>query len=53
LVIVGGAFAIGFLLGGREDPLHDVGGLFTAQRNTAAALIIATQSFDDPDVLEW
>jgi BASS family bile acid:Na+ symporter len=50
LLIVGGAFAIGFFLRGREDPLHDVGGLGTAQRNTAAALIIA-QSFEDPDVL--
>jgi bile acid:Na+ symporter, BASS family len=28
-----------------------VGGLGTAQRNTAAGLIIATQNFSDPNVL--
>ena len=34
----------------REDHLEDVGGLGTAQRNTAAGMIIATQNFSDPDV---
>jgi BASS family bile acid:Na+ symporter len=51
LGLVLGAFGIGYLLGGREDPLHDVGGLGTAQRNTAAALTVAAQNFDDRDVL--
>jgi hypothetical protein len=30
--------------------LQDVGGLGTAQRNTAAAMIIATQNFTDPNI---
>jgi len=51
LAIVGGAFGIGFVLGGRSDHLQDVGGLGTAQRNTAAALTIATENFADPNVL--
>ena len=40
-----------FLMGGGKDHLEDVGGLGTAQRNTAAGVIIATQNFDDPNVL--
>jgi bile acid:Na+ symporter, BASS family len=51
LTIVAAAFAIGYLLGGTTDSLHDVGALATAQRNTAAGLIIATQNFSDPNVL--
>ena len=51
LVIVVGAFGIGYVLGGRTDSLHDVGALGTAQRNTAAGVIIATQNFSDPNVL--
>ena len=51
LTIIVGAFGIGYLLGGRGDHLHDVGGLGTAQRNTAAALTIATENFTDPNVL--
>jgi BASS family bile acid:Na+ symporter len=38
-------------MGGEEDHLQDVGGLGTAQRNTAACMIIATQNFSDPNVL--
>jgi BASS family bile acid:Na+ symporter len=54
--IVGGvavialAFWIGYLMGDGRDRLQDVGGLGTGQRNTAAAMIIASQNFDDPDV---
>jgi BASS family bile acid:Na+ symporter len=51
LVIVVAAFGIGYLLGGKTDSLHDVGALGTAQRNTAAGVIIATQNFSDPNVL--
>ena len=51
LVFVAGAFGIGYVAGRGADHLEDVGGLATAQRNTAAALIIATQSFEHPDVL--
>jgi BASS family bile acid:Na+ symporter len=51
LVIVLAAFTIGYLLNKGKDHHEDVGALGTAQRNTAAGLIIATQNFDDPNVL--
>jgi BASS family bile acid:Na+ symporter len=51
LAFVAGAFGIGYLLGGAHDHLQDVGGLATAQRNTAAGLIIASQVFSDPNVV--
>lgn len=51
LVIVLAAFAIGYFLNKGVDHHEDVGALGTAQRNTAAGLIIATQNFDDPNVL--
>lgn len=51
LVVVGAAFAIGYLAGWGKDHHEDVGGLGTAQRNTAAGLIVATENFSDPDVL--
>ena len=52
LVFVLVAFGIGYLTGAGKDHLQDVGGLGTAQRNTAAAMIIAVQNFSDyPDVL--
>lgn len=52
LVFVLAAFGIGYLTGAGKDHLQDVGGLGTAQRNTAAAMIIAVQNFSAyPDVL--
>jgi BASS family bile acid:Na+ symporter len=51
LAFVAAAFGIGYFTGRGADHLQDVGGLGTAQRNTAAGLIIATQNFDDPNVL--
>jgi BASS family bile acid:Na+ symporter len=51
LAFVAAAFGIGYGTGRGADHLEDVGGLGTAQRNTAAGLIIATQNFDDPNVL--
>ena len=42
------AFGAGFLAGKGADHLEDVGGLATAQRNTAAAMLIATSSFTNP-----
>ena len=45
------AFGIGYVAGRGKDHLEDVGALGTAQRNTAAGLIVATQNFDDPEVL--
>ena len=51
LAFVAAAFGIGTLMGAGKDHLEDVGGLGTAQRNTAAGLIIASQNFANPDVL--
>ncbi len=44
------AFVIGYLAGWGDDALEDIGGLATAQRNTAAAMLIAVSSFTDPTV---
>lgn len=49
-----GAFGIGYFLGGRndKDDLQDIGALGTAQKNTAASMIIAAQNFSNqPEVL--
>lgn len=51
LGFVAGAFGIGYLAGWGADHLEDIGALGTAQRNTGAGFVIATQNFDDPDVL--
>jgi BASS family bile acid:Na+ symporter len=52
LTFVAAAFGIGYLAGQGKDHLEDVGGLGTAQRNTAAGVIVATQNFSDyPNVL--
>lgn len=44
------AFGIGYLAGWGSDALEDIGGLATAQRNTAAAMLIAVSSFTNPTV---
>ncbi len=54
IAFVLGAFGIGYLLGGlsRKDHLQDVAALSTAQKNTAASMIIAAQNFSEhPQVL--
>ncbi len=51
LAFVAAAFGIGYLAGAGKEHLEDVGGLGTAQRNTAAGVIIAVQNFSDPNVL--
>jgi BASS family bile acid:Na+ symporter len=51
LVLVLGAFAIGYLLPGPNLRKRKVLGLGTAQRGIAAAMVVATQSFDDPDIV--
>lgn len=51
LAFVGAAFGLGYLAGGGKDHLQDIGGLGTAQRNTAAGVIIALENFKDPNVL--
>ena len=50
LVFVLAAFGIGYLAGWGDDALEDIGGLATAQRNTAAAMLIAVSSFSNPTV---
>ena len=51
LLVVVGAFAAGYLLGGSDPAEKGVVALGTAQRNIAAATVVATQSFDDPRTL--
>jgi BASS family bile acid:Na+ symporter len=49
VLLIVGAFVIGFLLSRHERSV--VLGLGTAQRNIAAAMVIASQDFSDPDIL--
>ena len=51
LLFIGFGVGIGWLLGGPRDDTRRVLGLGTGQRNIAAALVVASQSFDDPRVL--
>jgi BASS family bile acid:Na+ symporter len=52
LIFLVGALAIGLLLGGKDPSIRSVMGLGTAQRNLAAAMLVAAQNFsDDPNVL--
>src|SRR5215204_2311115 len=44
-------YAVGWVLGGPAADTRQVLGLGTSQRNIAAALVVANQSFDDPDVV--
>ena len=50
LAFVAAAFGLGYLAGAGKDHLEDIGGLGTAQRNTAAGVIVAIQNFKDPNV---
>lgn len=45
------AFGFGWVAGAGQDALQAVGGLGTAQRNNAAALVVAAENFRDPAVL--
>jgi BASS family bile acid:Na+ symporter len=49
VVFIVTGYAAGWILGGPTGATRSVQGLGTAQRNIAAALLVATQSFDDPD----
>jgi BASS family bile acid:Na+ symporter len=49
VLLILGAFVAGFLLSRRER--GPVLGLGTAQRNVAAAMVLAARDFKDPDVL--
>ena len=50
LLFILGAFGLGYLAGWGNDVREDIGGLASAQRNTAAAMLIAASSFTDPSV---
>lgn len=52
LLFLAGALLVGLLLGGRDASMRSVMGLGTAQRNLAAAMLVAAQNFgDEPNVL--
>ena len=48
-IIIGGAFGIGFLLGGPDRKSREVLGLGTGQRNIAAATVVATRVIHLPE----
>ncbi len=51
LLFLAGTFVIGYFLGGKDAQTRSVLALGTAQRNLAAALVVATANFaNDPDV---
>ena len=51
LVVLAIGFFVGYMMGDGYEKLKEMGGLGTAQRGTAAAMIVASQNFDDPRVL--
>jgi BASS family bile acid:Na+ symporter len=51
LLFIALGFAVGWLLGGPRSATRRVLALGTAQRNVAAALLVAEESFSDPQVL--
>src|SRR5258705_11338566 len=51
LLLTAFGVGIGWLLGGRHVETKRVMALGTGQRNAAAALVVASQSFDDPKVV--
>lgn len=50
-ILLGGAFIIGYLLGGRQRRAREVLALGTAQRNIGAATVVASQAVHDPAVV--
>ncbi|KAB1190584.1 bile acid:sodium symporter family protein [Haloferax sp. MBLA0076] len=50
-VFVAVSFAVGYVLGGPVADNKSVLGLGTGQRNISAALVVAAQNFQDPDVV--
>lgn len=51
ILLIGGAFLIGYALGGHNPESRGCVALASAQRNIAAATVVATQGFDDSRVL--
>jgi BASS family bile acid:Na+ symporter len=53
VLLIVGALLIGILLGGRDPGIRTAMGLSTANRNGAAALLVATQNFSATDTLPF
>jgi BASS family bile acid:Na+ symporter len=53
VVLILGALVIGLLFGGRDPGVRSAMGLSTANRNGAAALLVATQNFSGTDTLPF
>jgi BASS family bile acid:Na+ symporter len=51
LLFIALGVGFGWLLGGTDVDIKRVMALGTGQRNIAAALVVASQSFDDPKVV--
>lgn len=51
VLLIAGAFAIGYVLGGRTLRRREVLGLATGQRNIAAAAVVASQAVGHPDTI--
>jgi len=51
VIFIIASFIVGYLLGGPGSDTKAVLGLGTGQRNIAAAMVVAGQNFNDPDVL--
>src|SRR5947208_2942505 len=51
VLFIAGGYVAGWVLGGPALETRVVLGLGTAQRNIAASLVVASQSFDDPAVV--
>jgi BASS family bile acid:Na+ symporter len=51
LLFISGSLVIGMVLGGRDPAERNVMGLGTAQRNIAAAMVVAVQNFSGTDAL--
>lgn len=51
LIFIFGSLGIGMLLGGRNPAERNVMGLGTAQRNLAAAIVVASQNFTEGNTL--
>jgi BASS family bile acid:Na+ symporter len=51
LLFIAIGFAVGWFLGGPAADTRRVLALGTAQRNIAAALVVGSQSFSDPQVI--
>ncbi len=51
VIVVVGAFSIGYLLGGPGRARREVLGLATSQRNISAAAVVATQATRDPNTI--